>query len=734
MSPLPTRIAEPDEAGETGGAPTSGAGGGGGGTAAGSPTPLPAPGQTEKTELLQAALGQPVPLAYGRHIVGGNVVFMHKNAPETSGETSTLFLALGEGEWDGPEVVWVNGVAIALTATSLFHFHPGTEGELDGESDPATPNQKICSFYPPTFTPQLTFSRTAYAAFKLKPDPTAPGPAYDIRGVYRTMKVRQFDSAGNQLAYSYSANPAWCILDLLIRRAYAPHQLAGETLTAAVKARINFAAFKTAADECDFDIGGGTKRFEAHVAFVDPTDLARALEQMLLLCRGYLIENAGKIALFIDQDRSSVASFTRDAIAAGSLQFAHKDLRSLANHYLLHFRALDSGGGDAKKDFQPQLKQFTDEDHQDQVGRIITAKIDFGNQTPERTERLGEYLRRRTLNLTRHLRARLLSGAADAIDLLPGDIATFPDDLDAASSATRNYEILEITDEPDGAREVFAQEFDSSIFVDTAGPQQAAAPPAPEPAPGPVVQHEENWLVNSSFFIAGVAGQEGTDLPKYHQRYSNAGGTPGSAEVEYLAAEDWLKLKTSTSTVDKIGFRTLWKNLGRLFKPAEYLTITFSLRHTGGSGTYDKAVRVKLDSEAEDYTDDNENKLELVIPANSIPSSLVLRFGTTKLKSTAQVPDALNLFLWSEATAAAQANFDLEVDWVALARGRRPSKWVPLLVPDSEITWDSGPGLYALPAWLVKGSVPSLDSGGAGASSGIGSGGADREEGTLQIL
>lgn len=704
---------------------------GGGSVGGGNPTLLPPPGQTERIELLEAALGQPLALAYGRHLVGGNVVFMHTETDAAGQETSTLFVALGEGEWDAPEVIWVNGVAINLADTSLFHFHPGREGELGEETSPATPNQQVCSFYPASFTPRLTFSRTAYAAFRLRPDPTAPGPAYDIRGIYRTLKVRQFDQAGNQTAYSYSANPAWCLLDLLIRRFLKPHQLAGEPLAATEKARIDFAAFKAAADDCDADVGGGVKRFEAHLAFVDSTDVGRALEQLLLLCRGYLLDQAGKLALFIDQDRASVASFSREELAAGSVQFVRKELRALANHYLIRYRALASGAGDPRNDFQPQLKEFVDEDHQEQVGRILKAELDLGNQTPERAERLGEYLKRRTLGLRQQVRARLLAGAAD---LLPGDVVTLPDDLDAGSSATRDYEILEITDEPEGAREIFAQEFDPTIFTDAAGPQQPATPADPEPAPGPVVQHEENWLPNSSFFMSGVADQEGTDLPKYHKRYANAGGAPGSAEVEFLAADDRMKLKTSTSAVDKIGFRTLWKNLGRLFKPAEFLTVTLSLRHTGASGTYDKAVRIKLDSSAENYTDDSGATLEILIPANSIGNTFVVRFGIVRLNSTVQVPDTLNLFLWSEATAAAPSNFDLEVDWVALARGRRPSKWIPLLVPDSEITWDGAAGLYALPAWLVKGSAPTADSGGAGSSSGIGSGGFDRERGSFGHL
>ena len=42
---------------------------------------------------------------YGRALVGGNVILQHKN----DDKSVSLFIALGDGEWDGPEVVWVAG-------------------------------------------------------------------------------------------------------------------------------------------------------------------------------------------------------------------------------------------------------------------------------------------------------------------------------------------------------------------------------------------------------------------------------------------------------------------------------------------------------------------------------------------------------------------------------------------------------------------------------------------------
>ena len=238
---------------------------------------LPPGGQTEKIELLASALNRPVVLAYGRHIVGGNVIFEQENADGSA----VLFVALGEGEWDSAERIWVNGLEIDLNDTTSFHFHPGLDGELGVETSPATRNQKICSFTPSTFSPQLTFSRTAYAAFKLVPDPTTPGPGFRIVGIYKTLRVRSFDNTGTQTAYTYSFNPAWVALDLLLRRFLFPHGLAGESLPQPVKDRIDFAAWKGWADFCDADLtinGQVVNRFEAHPAFVESTDLLRALE------------------------------------------------------------------------------------------------------------------------------------------------------------------------------------------------------------------------------------------------------------------------------------------------------------------------------------------------------------------------------------------------------------------------------------------------------------------------
>ena len=410
------------------------------------------------------------------------------------------------------------------------------------------------------------------------------------------------------------------------------------------------------------------------------------------------------------------------------MQLARRSLRTAANQFLFRYRALDSGAAcnDPGQDFQPQLKEVADEDHQDQVGRIIRAEIDLGNSTGERAERLAEHLKRRTLDLTKEVRCRVLADTPGVIDLLPGDLITAPADLDYTT--TQEYEILEITDQPavagqpDGSRDVRALEYSASVFVDTAGPQQQLVD-CLDPGGGIAsnAPRHGNALLNGSFFRAGVGGQEGTDRPKFWQVYSNAAGSPAvPTDVEHLVDDDRVKLKTKTSTVDKIGLHTLWKNLGRLFKPGFYVTLAVSLRHTGSGGTYDKNIKLKLDSDAENYQRADSTKFEATLAAGTIGNTFEIVAVIFQLRGDIAVPDALNAFLWSEATSASKSNEDLEIDWMTLAVGRVWRPFDPMAeVRDADITWDGGTGLYSLPGYLVKDTASSQDSGGAGGSSGV---------------
>ena len=95
---------------------------------------------TELFDRLTAQQNIPVALAYGRHLVAGNVVLRDD---DTTNDITTLFVALGEGEWDSVEELRLNG---RVLDSEQFHFHPGKDGETG--TGGVTGDQKIDEWFP----------------------------------------------------------------------------------------------------------------------------------------------------------------------------------------------------------------------------------------------------------------------------------------------------------------------------------------------------------------------------------------------------------------------------------------------------------------------------------------------------------------------------------------------------------------------------------------------------------
>src|SRR5258705_6970914 len=129
---------------------------------------------TINTSAMTASLGRPIVLAYGKHLVGGNVILMDQTDPNNT----TLFIALGEGPWDSILSLNVNALDWDITTPKNYQFHKGLAGQLssDGTLNP----EGTGSLYPfehdgdqqaDTLTPPgiqgLTFSRTAYLALRV---------------------------------------------------------------------------------------------------------------------------------------------------------------------------------------------------------------------------------------------------------------------------------------------------------------------------------------------------------------------------------------------------------------------------------------------------------------------------------------------------------------------------------------------------------------------------------------
>jgi len=451
------------------------------------------PVTTSNTDVLTASLGKPIVLAYGRHVVGGNVILKD----ETDAEQTIVFLALGEGVWDAIEELFVNGVEWDISSPENIQFHKGLPGERssfvaeNGTADvlypegvgalyPFTENgdQKVDSLTPPGVQ-GLTFSRTVYLALRIPFDVFAPGPDLSVLGVFRARKVRIFNAQGVQTGYQYSDNPAWQIADLLT------------TVRGLPDSRIDWASFVAAANTCDQWIdptgdGNLVRRFVSHIAFTEEADFDQGLAALLATCRGFLLDTAGSIQLRIDQVRTSIFDFTMDNIVEGSFAAFYKDTRGTANRLELVFRDLDN-------DFAVMTKLWNHEPQQARTGRVIPARLHLGNMPQQQAERIGNYLLTRAMDNNLFCKLR---GTPAGFALLPGDVVRVAHDAAPWSqngfgdNRFERFEVVEVTDNPDETRDFLLQVYSDLTYPDTAGPTQnligttvRRRPHTPPPAP-----------------------------------------------------------------------------------------------------------------------------------------------------------------------------------------------------------------------------------------------------------
>ena len=96
-----------------------------------------------------------------------------------------------------------------------------------------------------------------------------------------------------------------------------------------------------AAQYCDAILANGQPRFSGSYAFTSQTTLAAIHEQILLCCRGYQQEYAGKIYVNIDQPRSSVFLLTAKHLIPETLSVDETQIKANANLYTAEFLDLN---------------------------------------------------------------------------------------------------------------------------------------------------------------------------------------------------------------------------------------------------------------------------------------------------------------------------------------------------------------------------------------------------------
>lgn len=119
--------------------------------------------------------------------------------------------ALGEGEWDSCEGAFYRGVEIK---PADYIFHPGALATDMAETDANFPGD-------------VPHSRTATISYKcpegIGSADTRENPPDGFEGIFKTKKCVDFDDGGELTGFSYSANPAREVAELLMRYGRLPN-------------------------------------------------------------------------------------------------------------------------------------------------------------------------------------------------------------------------------------------------------------------------------------------------------------------------------------------------------------------------------------------------------------------------------------------------------------------------------------------------------------------------------
>lgn len=341
--------------------------------------------------------GTPIPLSYGYVWATGKRAeyYMLQNTGHSSMDYTRVGIwLLGHGEWDGPSELWINdarawkgGTGIVANGSPyfggsgsvdvpagfsgqvwqngldggpplVFNFHSGCDSVIGSglttfnSSGPDQGTDVLWAQFPSAIQP-LDYSRIAYYAIMRKQplqyqtsdsqnDPTQWTDIAPI-GLWRALRCRLFDADGNQTGYAFTTNPAWHFVDILLRRKIFPDYSLDVTngpqpLPAAVTERFDWETIYTAAQYFDEILANGRRRFQGSYSFSSQATLQAVLTQILLCCRSFCQEYAGKIQLICDAPRASVFTFDRTHILPGSFDFDDQSLHTAGNRYVAQMR------------------------------------------------------------------------------------------------------------------------------------------------------------------------------------------------------------------------------------------------------------------------------------------------------------------------------------------------------------------------------------------------------------
>jgi len=253
--------------------------------------------------------GQATPVVYGETKITGVLLEGSGTSTDTTPVHSGI-IGLCEGEIQGITPYYSDNTVIPGSQFNLYY---------------GTATQEFTRF-----TTTYYYHYTAVVSYDVVQNNEEHGPITDNYYIIKGLKLQEYDSSGNPTTYQWSQNPAWAILDFLLKRASRPLEAS----------QINFATFLNAAQICD------TNNYKLNLAISEQKKDTEILDLMLTACRGYLTYSSGKVEMNIEQKWSGPAAHTFDDASSGmtgdnikqsSFSYSKKDVNDRPNRIVVRY-------------------------------------------------------------------------------------------------------------------------------------------------------------------------------------------------------------------------------------------------------------------------------------------------------------------------------------------------------------------------------------------------------------
>jgi hypothetical protein len=431
-----------------------------------------------------------IPVIYGTRLVGGTRVFM-----ETSGTDNTyLYMALVmcEGEINGISEIRVDDKVVTFAsslsdntevevASSDGNFFKDSASLIRLEPHFGSDGQSASSLLGTlsSWGSNHKLSGLAYLAIRFTWNQDAFNSIPKVQAKVQGKKIVTLNSSLAESSPTFSANPAFCLLDYLRNERY------GKGIPTA---DIDLQSFRDASVVCDtqvtpFSGGSDINLFDCNAVLDTSKKVIDNVRELLKGCRGFLPYTSGKYKLIIETTGTASITLTEDDIIGG-YNLASPSKNDKYNRVIVSFVNPD-------RNFQVDEVQFPPVDDSgltsaDQHATMKTAdggfllegKFDFKTLTsPYQAEEMAEIILRRS----REALSLEINVGFDAYDLAIADIVNITHA--SLGFSAKAFRVMGITFNEDFTISLTLIEYQASHYTFASKTQVSSTPSTNLPNP-----------------------------------------------------------------------------------------------------------------------------------------------------------------------------------------------------------------------------------------------------------